>query len=131
MQKPTKKQKVKYYILLHAVLLVLSLSAVCSKQAAQYEWFSLKWCFFYGLVLLIMFIYAFAWQLILKGLPLTVAFSNKAITIFWGMLWGAILFGENINLRMIIAAAIIFTGIIIISTDKSETAKDSEVIDLE
>ena len=117
--------------MMHTVLLVLSLSAVCSKQAALYDWFTLKWCIFYGLVLLIMCIYAFAWQLILKGLPLTVAFSNKAVTIFWGMVWGAILFGEHITLRMIIAAIIIFAGIIIISTEKTADNDGSEVERLE
>ena len=118
MQEQKKKSRVKYFILMHCVLLFLSINAVCSKLAAQYEWLSFKWCFFYALVIFCLGVYAIAWQLILKGLPLTVAFSNKAVAIFWGMFWGAVLFHEKITIKMIIAAAIILTGIIIISTEK-------------
>ena len=118
--------KIKYYVLMHAALLLLSFSGVFAKLAAGSEWYSFHWFFFYGLVFVVLGIYALAWQRILKGLPLTVAFSNKAITLFWGMVWGAIIFSEHISLRMIIGAAVIFTGIIIISTEETPEEERKE-----
>ncbi len=119
--------KAKYYILMHAALFMLSFSGVFAKLAAGSQWYSVQWIFFYGLVFVVLGIYALAWQRILKGLPLTVAFSNKAITLFWGMVWGALIFGEHISLRMIIGAAVIFVGIIIISTEETPEAERKEM----
>lgn len=119
--------KAKYYILMHAALFMLSFSGVFAKLAAGSQWYSFQWIFFYGLVFVVLGIYALAWQRILKGLPLTVAFSNKAITLFWGMVWGALIFGEHISLRMIIGAAVIFVGIIIISTEETPEAERKEM----
>ena len=118
--------KAKYSILMHAALFMLSFSGVFAKLAAGSQWYSAQWIFFYGLVFVVLGIYALAWQRILKGLPLTVAFSNKAITLFWGMVWGALIFGEHISLRMIIGAAVIFVGIIIISTEETPEAERKE-----
>ncbi|MCI7145018.1 MAG: transporter [Clostridiales bacterium] len=118
--------KKKYYILMHCALFMLSFSGVFAKLAAQSEWFTVKWVLLYGMMFLILGIYALVWQRILKGLPLTVAFSNKAVTLFWGMVWGAIIFGEHITLRMIIGAAIIFAGIIIISTEETGEEEGKE-----
>lgn len=113
-----KSGKVKYFVLMHAALFLLSFSGVFAKLVAQSEWYSIKWFLMYGVVFIVLGIYALAWQRILKGLPLTMAFSNKAITLFWGMVWGALIFGEHISARMIIGAAIIFLGIIIVSSDE-------------
>lgn len=113
-----KTGKIKYFVLMHAALFLLSFSGVFAKLAAESEWYSAKWFLMYGIVFAVLGIYALAWQMILKGLPLTMAFSNKAITLFWGMVWGALIFGEHISLRMIIGAAIIFLGIVIVSSEE-------------
>ena len=77
-----KSGKVKYFVLMHAALFLLSFSGVFAKLAAQSEWYSIKWFLMYGVVFIVLGIYALAWQRILKRLPLTMAFSNKAITLF-------------------------------------------------
>lgn len=110
---------------MHVALCLLSLTGIFSKNAANSEWFSIRWFFFYGMVLMILFIYAFIWQQVLKRLPLTVAFSNKAITLFWGMIWGAVIFDEHISIQMIIGAIVIFFGIYIIARD-SESVERKE-----
>lgn len=115
--------KIKYYLLMHAALVFLSFSGVFAKFAAESEWFSIKWFVLYGLMLVVLCVYALAWQQILKGLPLTVAFSNKAVGLFWGIIWGALIFGEEITLKKILAALIIFVGVYIISTDREEAEK--------
>lgn len=74
--------------------------------------------------------YAIGWQQILKRMPLTVAFANKAITVVWGMLWGFLLFGEEITWQMVVGAIVVITGVVIYSysdnTDRESANKDIE-----
>ena len=103
-------------ILLHAGLLVSSLSGVCSKKAALSQAFSMDFFFWYGLVLVSMFVYAVLWQQILKRMDLTTAYANKPVGLVWGMIWGVLLFKETISWRMILGAAVIFVGIFLVVT---------------
>lgn len=106
----------KLFMVLHVSLLFSSLSGVASKMAANQRVLSMEFCFYYGLVLVIMFGYAFLWQQILKRVPLTVAFANKPITLVWGMVLGKLIFGEIITWNMLLGAAIIFFGIYLVVT---------------
>lgn len=112
-----KKTTWKVILCLHLILFLYSLESVCSKMAAAQEMFSFKFFLFYGLVLFFLFFYALAWQRILKYMPLTVAYANKGITIIWGMIWGAVLFGEKITLKTIIGGVIILVGIYMVVTN--------------
>ena len=105
------KEKVKTYLLLHILMFIFSCSNICSKLAAQEEFLSFGFCLFYGLVLLIMVIYAVFWQQILKKLPLVTAYANKAVTILWGLLWGSVFFDEQITIQKVVGAVIIVAGI--------------------
>lgn len=113
----TARYDVRWFLLLHISLLFSSLSGVCSKLAAGQKFLSLRFFFYYGLVLVIMFGYAVIWQQVLKRMPLTVAYSNKPISLIWGMVWGALIFKERITWKMILGAAIIFAGIYLVVTD--------------
>ena len=62
-------------------------------------------------------IYAIFWQQILKIFSLTTAFLNKAVTIVWGMIWGALFFSEEIKINMIIGAIIVLIGIVLVVKD--------------
>lgn len=115
--KEEKKLTLPVFLVLQASLLLSSLSGVASKKAAGETFFSLKWMFFYGLVLVIMFAYAIIWQQILKYVPLTVAYSNKPVGLIWGMVWGVLLFGEKITWNMILGAFVIFVGIYFVVTE--------------
>lgn len=107
-----KKSKALYLVALHIELLVLSLSGVCSKLAAQNEFFSTQWLFWYALVILNLGVYAIVWQQIIKHLPLTTAYANKAVGIIWGIIWGILIFGEQIKWNMIVGAVIVIVGVI-------------------
>ena len=122
-------KKVLPYIALHVVILIYSLSGICSKTAASKEFLSFEWMLFYGLVLLILAFYAIVWQQILKKLPLNVAYANKAITVVWGMLLGCMIFGETVNVPRIIGGVLILAGIILMSP--SRTSEDKEKKDNE
>jgi len=112
-------KKARKYIFLHISLFLYSLGGIFAKIAGSKEFWSLEFVFFYGLFLLILFIYAILWQQILKKLPLTVAFANKAIVILWGILWGYLFFNEILRWGMLFGAIIIITGIyLVVSDDK-------------
>ena len=106
-----KKEKIKNYIFLHIILIIFYFCSVFSKLAGQSEFLSFEFCIFYGISIAILGIYAIFWQQILKRFSLTVAFINKAITIVWGILWGAMFFKEQITTNMIIGAVIVFVGV--------------------
>lgn len=109
-----RKLSPKVYLALHGSLMLSSLSTVASKKAANEEFLSLSWLLYYGMVLGIMFLYALAWQQILKYLPLSVAYANKAVGLVWGMVWGVLFFQEAVTFRMIVGAVIIFAGIYLV-----------------
>lgn len=106
--------KLKYYIALHVELLLFSLGGVCTKLAGQHKFFSFWFIFFYGFVILNLGVYAIVWQQIIKKLPLNTAYSNKAITIVWGILWGFVFFQEQIKWNMLLGAAIVILGVIVV-----------------
>ena len=124
-----KAQKIKTYVLLHALMLIFSLSPVCSKLAGQQPFLSFKFIFFYGLVILLLGIYALLWQQIIKRMPLTTAYANKAVTVVWGMVWGALLFQEDITPQKCIGAAIIVAGVMLYAFSDGKTSKEASVDD--
>ena len=104
----------KYYLLLHGGFFLFSFSAVFLKTASGYESFSIPFLFFWGLALFILFAYAILWQIILQKFPLSTAFANRGIVVVWGIIWGMIIFGEQINFGKVFAAILIVTGIVIL-----------------
>ena len=118
--KQLNKEKIMPFIQLHILLFLFSLGSVCSKIAGQAEFLSIKFIVFYGLVLVILFGYALVWQQLLKKLPLVTAYANKAVTVIWGVLWGTIIFKEQITIWNILGAALIIFGIyVVVSADES------------
>lgn len=83
-------------------------------MAGKSEFLSVRFFFFYGLVLLNLFVYAIVWQQVLKKLPLVTAFANKAVTVIWGMLWGMLIFKERITIWNVFGAVIIMIGIFLV-----------------
>lgn len=111
-----KAIKIKDFIFLHICFLVYTFNTICSKFAALQPMFSFKWILWYGGVIGILFVYAIMWQQSLKKMPLTFAYANKAITVIWGIILGAIIFSEGIKLNMIIGAVVIVIGIYLVVT---------------
>lgn len=108
-----------HLVLLHVSLLFSSLSGVCSKMASGYmdRIFSVPFLFWFGLVFVIMFGYAIVWQQVLKRMPLTIAYANKPVTLIWGIVWGYLIFGEEITWNMFLGAAVIFAGIYLVTSE--------------
>lgn len=106
--------------MLHIIMFIYSAGGICSKLAARQEFLSVKFIMYYGIVLFILFAYAVAWQQILKRLPLVTAYSNKAVTVIWGLVWGAVIFHESISANKIIGSILIIIGVYFMVSEKDE-----------
>jgi multidrug transporter EmrE-like cation transporter len=106
-------KQAKWFLLLHVILGIYAGSSVCSKLAAQQPFLSAAFIVLYGLMLLALVTYAVGWQQVIKHLPLTTAYANKAVTVVWGILLGLAVFGEAVTPRQVIGAVIIICGIVL------------------
>lgn len=123
MRKKLNKRAV-VLIALHVLLLFYSLSGIFSKNAAYQPFLSVSFVLLYGGMLAVLFIYAIGWQQIIKRLPLTVAFANKAVTVVWGIVWGVLFFGETVNAQMILGALLVIAGIVVYSIEDGRQSKE-------
>ena len=115
-----KKNDKKTMLLLNLAFFIYSLTSVMSKLAAKEDILSVKWILFYGSMLFFLMVYAVLWQFVLKKADLITAYSNKAIVVIWGMLWGMLFFHESINLLKGIGILIIVVGIIVLSKGEKD-----------
>ena len=121
-----KKTDKRVLIALHLLLMFYSCASVLSKLAARESFLSLRWCLCYGGMIAILGIYAVGWQQILKRLPLTVAFANKAVTLVWTMVFGVLIFKESISVRQLIGCALAVAGVVLfVLPDQEEEAHDT------
>lgn len=105
-------KKTKTLFLLHLMLMIYSMSGICSKMAAKQEFLSLEFCLYYGAIIILLGFYAIGWQQIIKRLPLTTAFANKAVTVAWGIVWGFLFFDEPITSGKIVGVLMVVGGIV-------------------
>ncbi len=120
--------KARYLIILHIILALFSVSGIFSKRAAAEDMLSLNWMINYGVVLFVLFVYAIAWQQIIKKMPIVTAYANKAVMVIWGIVWGYVFFNEAITVPKIIGAVIIIAGVYLVVTGDEYTKEkeDSE-----
>lgn len=120
-----KSRNLLSFFFMHIAFLVYTLYPLLGKFATRYEMLSFQFVALYCVVFAILFLYAILWQQVLKRIPLTTAIANKSITIVWGMIFGLLLFGEGISLKMLIGAVLILSGILILSTEKEKPQEDA------
>ena len=120
--------KWKVYLLLHGMLLIYSVSTVCSKLAAGEPFLSPRFILFYGGALVLLGVYALGWQQVIKRMPLSAAYANKAVTVIWGIVSGALLFGEGITAGKIIGALLVMAGVVLFAftDEKADPEKPEE-----
>lgn len=108
---------VRSYLLLYIAFLVFSTSSVINKLASGQALLSPRFFLFYGFSLLALLIYALLWQIVLKRLPLTVAYANRSIVTLLNMFWGIVLFHEAVTWKMVLGAAVILQGVRMVVTE--------------
>lgn len=118
--KESKKNLIKNIIILQAIIMVYTLSTVAAKFASGQEFLSLNFFLFYGLEILILGIYAIAWQQIIKKFDISIAYANKAMALLWSIVWAIVFFNESITINNIIGIIIVIIGTFIVNSDETE-----------
>lgn len=114
--------EVKALVALHVLLAVYSLSSVCAKLASGFEFMSFGFIGCYAGMIALLGVYAVGWQQIIKRLPLTYAYANKAVTVLWGIVWGVLLFHEQVSAPKLLGAAIVLAGVVLFSLAEKDDA---------
>jgi len=114
----TIKKEVKDFLFLQSLFLYFSIIGIFTKKASTYNLFSYDFFKIYLIIISMLMLYAFLWQLALKKYSLFVAYSSKGMVILWSFLWAVIFFQEEIRLNNVIGAVIVITGIILVSKDE-------------
>ena len=118
-----KRSKFSTLFALHLMLMLYSMSEICSKKAAGESFLSVRFCLYYGTVILLLGVYAIGWQQVIKRIPLTTAFANKAVTVVWGLVWGALFFREAVTPGKLLGAALVIAGVILFERADGEAAE--------
>jgi len=106
-----KEKSIAKYIMLYGSVAFYSCTSIFSKLASGQSFLSREFILFYGLEILVLMFYAVAWQQVLKRLELSVAYSAKPISTILSMVWGVVLFQEQLTWNMIVGAVVILCGI--------------------
>ena len=112
-----KNRKPWILLLMHVLFLIYSMSSVISRKIGSAAFLSREFIVGYLLIFLCLGIYALGWQQVLKALPLSQAYANKAVVVIWGIFWGRVLFGEQITPARVVGAALIMAGVLLFATE--------------
>ena len=115
-------EKWKNYLLLHLNILLFSFTGVFSKAASiQYNEHGLRGAgvyLFAGLMILNCFIYALAWQKVIKRFDLNVAYANKSVYLIWSQVCAALIFRENLSIRNILGLLVVLIGVLVVTRNE-------------
>ena len=109
-EKKKKRVSLAMLLILQGAVCLYTLSGIASKLASNYDFLSLGFILCYGAEILVLGIYALIWQQIIKRVDISVAYANRALAIFWSMLWAFLLFHEKITVQNLLGVALIFVG---------------------
>ena len=109
------------------MLALYSLSSVCAKLAAGFDFMSVGFVGCYAGMIALLGIYAIGWQQVIKRLPLTFAYANKAVTVAWGIVWGMLLFNERVSPLKLLGALIVLAGVVLFSLAEKDDRGDATI----
>jgi len=118
----TRSKKINFNKMMNIVFLQLmivlyTISGIAAKKASGYMFLSSQFALYYSIEILILALYAILWQQLIKKFDISIAYSNRALSIFWSLLWAVMFFGETISLKNIIGAFIILIGVIVVNSN--------------
>lgn len=111
------------FFALHLLLVLYSCSGVLSKLASRYAFLSAGFCICYAGIIALLGIYAICWQQIIKRMPLTTAYANRAITVVWGMVWGVVVFKEHLGILQVAGGIVVLIGVALFASSDSEATQ--------
>lgn len=111
-------EKYKKLLLLHTSVLVFSFTGVFQKLASMsYNEGGLSdpgvWIFLF-LTFLNCAVYAFAWQKVIKGFELNLAYAHRTVYLIWAQIWAVMLFHEHLSAQNIVGLVLVFVGVLIV-----------------
>ena len=118
MKDQKRKFQIKDILMLQIVFFIYSINSVVAKFASAQEPFSLNFILRYGLELCVLGVYALLWQQLIKRMELSVAYSNKAVVLLWAMVFGALLFKEQITLTKVAGILLVIVGIVVLNSEE-------------
>ena len=118
MKDQKRKLQIKDILMLQIVFFIYSINSVVAKFASAQEPFSLNFILLYGLELCVLGVYALLWQQLIKRMELSVAYSNKAVVLLWAMVFGALLFKEQITLTKVAGILLVIVGIVVLNSEE-------------
>ena len=110
-----KRNKVLIILSLQGALVIYALSTVTGKFASNYEFLSSKYLVLLFIELALLGLYSILWQQIIKNIDISIAYSNKATCIIWGLIFGVLIFKEKVTLLKIVGVIVIITGILMVN----------------
>ena len=116
-------QRARTLLGLHLLLALYSLCSICGKLAAGFEFLSPGFVLCYGGMICVLGVYAIGWQQVIKRMPLTTAYANKAVTVLWGIVWGALLIHESVTPGKLVGAAVVLAGVVLFSLADGRAAE--------
>lgn len=123
--------KWKNMLMLQVVFLIYSFTSLAQKLTSSYlpkgaataeeffkQLFQVKLILSGGLVVLLLGIYAILWQQVIKKFELSVAYANKAVTLLWALIWGIVLFHEELTWGKVVGILVVMIGIYVLNSEK-------------
>ena len=86
-QQKKSKMSLILLIVLQGAVCLYTVSGIAAKLASNYEFLSLGFILCYGLEIFVLGLYAIIWQQIIKRVDISIAYANRAVAVFWTMLW--------------------------------------------
>ena len=108
----------KLLLVLQGAVCLYTVSGIAAKLASNYDFLSVGFILCYGAEIAILGIYAIVWQQIIKRVDISIAYANRAMAIFWSMLWAFLLFREQITLRNLLGVLLIFIGTWVVNSSE-------------
>lgn len=105
--------------MLQAAVVIYTLSSVMAKFVSGAETMAEMFLYF-GLDLFFLGVYALVWQQMLKAIPLSVAYANRAMALLWSAVWAKLIFGEEIVAKQMVGIGLVTVGILLINNEKDK-----------
>lgn len=98
-----------------AAVAVYSLSGFFTKLASRYDFLTLPYDVCLIGALMVLGIYAVLWQVILKRMPLSVAYPFRSLGVVYGLAIAGLAFSEPITWQNLIGGAIVMFGLFVLT----------------
>ena len=66
------------------------------------------------MMLLNCFVYAIAWQKVIKKFDLNVAYANRTVYLIWSQIWAVFIFHESLTVTNMIGLLVVFIGVLVV-----------------